>query len=709
MKKLFITSLLLFLIGSGSFLFAQGTRVVEIQSLGVDYGAEPPTVTFAVYWLTQPVGAMHRDTVWVFVDYALVDDDGTVGQWTPASLTTVAPPVGAGTVVPGSLNGRGFYLAGNPLGAFSSTLTVTLSTDLNGKKFSWCAYATDYPPIATEGNGHYVLHGTPRFIVNDSVLPPGVKTYDGGCIESLSDATGCPGWIPVRPSVSNLTASPTAVCPNEPVTLEATATNAAEYCFDGSTWVAANTFTVYPSSSGTYNVVVKNSAGCTASYDTPASVTVHPVPVISAYTASPSTICVGASVLLEVTATGATSYSFGDDHSWTLASTATFAPTKDTAYSILVKNDEGCTATFDAASVTVYPLPVPTFSTAPAMACAGSEVTVVATGGSSYCFTRSCSACIHNPYVGGNGSAGAADCDMYAPVCTFSPSNSYTFTMPESGSVTISVTVRSNEGCTATIDTTITTILMPTLTLTTGNSGQTVTFGNPIDTIVYLTTNTENPTVSGLPAGVTYSWASDSLTITGTPKDPFTYTVQLACSVSATGTIGVRCSAVIGGVRWACSNVDAVYTFASGPGQPGMIYQRNSIVAWPAANVGVVGWYNSVNSGNPCPAGWRLPTSAELSALINSGSTWLASGFALPGRIFGGNRANCTTPATLSGQCVFIPAAGYRETNGNPLHYAGGINYWSSSGSNLSGNSSMITLVSSADANGMSVRCVQAP
>ncbi|MDR1680525.1 MAG: hypothetical protein LBS12_01910, partial [Prevotellaceae bacterium] len=140
MKQLFLIAIL-----SLSLTAAFGqSRVVEINQLGADYAATPPTVTFEVFWNTAPTPPRHRDTVWVFVDYQPIVAGGTAGNWTAATVTN-ATSTGDGSIVAGSLNGRGFYLKGTPTAPFSSTLTVTLDASLNDTKFNWCAYVTDYP------------------------------------------------------------------------------------------------------------------------------------------------------------------------------------------------------------------------------------------------------------------------------------------------------------------------------------------------------------------------------------------------------------------------------------------------------------------------------------------------------------------------------------------------------------------------------------
>jgi uncharacterized protein (TIGR02145 family) len=58
-----------------------------------------------------------------------------------------------------------------------------------------------------------------------------------------------------------------------------------------------------------------------------------------------------------------------------------------------------------------------------------------------------------------------------------------------------------------------------------------------------------------------------------------------------------------------------------------------------------------------CPDGWRLPTDKEMKDLIASGYVWgtlndVAGGY------FGNDAANCAKNKVLSGNCIFLPAAG---------------------------------------------------
>ncbi len=80
-----------------------------------------------------------------------------------------------------------------------------------------------------------------------------------------------------------------------------------------------------------------------------------------------------------------------------------------------------------------------------------------------------------------------------------------------------------------------------TLSSASGTDAQSLCQNTAITTISYATTNATGATFSGLPDGVTGSYASNVVTISGTPTatGTFTYTVTLAgsCNVNLTGSI----------------------------------------------------------------------------------------------------------------------------------------------------------------------------
>ncbi len=115
----------------------------------------------------------------------------------------------------------------------------------------------------------------------------------------------------------------------------------------------------------------------------------------------------------------------------------------------------------------------------------------------------------------------------------------------ESG--TFSYTVSLAGGCgtvTATGSITVTPDNTITLTSGLGTDTQTVCINTAVTNITYATTGASGATVSGLPSGLTWAWAADVLTISGTPdvSGTFIYTVDLTggCgTVSTTGSVTV--------------------------------------------------------------------------------------------------------------------------------------------------------------------------
>ena len=167
----------------------------------------------------------------------------------------------------------------------------------------------------------------------------------------------------------------------------------------------------------------------------------------------------------------------------------------------------------------------------------------------------------------------------------------------------------------------------------------------------------------------------------------------------------------INGIIWATRNVDVPGTFAENPEDAGMFYQWNRRVGWSASNPmvnsdGGSTWDRTEATGttwessnDPCPAGWRVPTQAELQSLSNVTSIWTTIN-GVNGRLFG-----------FSPNQIFLPAVGTRMwSNGGLLAVNG--NFWSNAPSggfnahNLAITSSGVAMLTDSRASGRSVRCV---
>ena len=166
---------------------------------------------------------------------------------------------------------------------------------------------------------------------------------------------------------------------------------------------------------------------------------------------------------------------------------------------------------------------------------------------------------------------------------------------------------------------------------------------------------------------------------------------------------------VINGVRWATRNVDAPGTFAYHPENPGMFYQWNRKIGWRATR-NVRGWDSSMPTGDtwtrandPCPAGWRVPTQAEIQSLDNTYFQWTNVNDISGGWFTDKN----------SGNNIFLPAAGWRNRSGT-LGNAGTLGYYWSNTSvdggtrarTLNFGSTVVGVVGTNRVLGFSVRCV---
>ncbi len=122
-------------------------------------------------------------------------------------------------------------------------------------------------------------------------------------------------------------------------------------------------------------------------------------------------------------------------------------------------------------------------------------------------------------------------------------------------SAAYTVTTSQSSGSAASLSGTIATVATATLTLTSGSTNQSIALGNPIATIVYTYGGSATgATVTGLPAGISYSvnTSAKTVTISGTPTSAVTnaaYTVTTSQSsgnaASLSGTITATASVTL--------------------------------------------------------------------------------------------------------------------------------------------------------------------
>jgi len=149
---------------------------------------------------------------------------------------------------------------------------------------------------------------------------------------------------------------------------------------------------------------------------------------------------------------------------------------------------------------------------------------------------------ITNITYGTTGATGATFTGLPAGVTGAWAANVVTISGTPTTSGPFNYTVTLTGGCgnvTANGAITVTTDNTVTLTSAAGTDNQTVCINMVMANISYSTTDATGATVTGLPEGVTGSWASDIVTITGTPSvsGSFSYIITLTggCGVITTG------------------------------------------------------------------------------------------------------------------------------------------------------------------------------
>ena len=114
---------------------------------------------------------------------------------------------------------------------------------------------------------------------------------------------------------------------------------------------------------------------------------------------------------------------------------------------------------------------------------------------------------------------------------------------------------------------------------------------------------------------------------------------------------------------------------------------------------------------NPCPIGWMVPSAEDFNTLIESGSTWVASGInGFPGRWFGGNHSTDRVGS------VFLPASGFREVTSGIVSVRNSTGaYWTTTtqyssiyvSSYVNFTSSFVNIADQFRGMGYSVRCIK--
>ena len=155
--------------------------------------------------------------------------------------------------------------------------------------------------------------------------------------------------------------------------------------------------------------------------------------------------------------------------------------------------------------------------------------------------------------------------------------------------------------------------------------------------------------------------------------------------IQKTLTLGEN-EVLIAGMVWSTVNLNNPGEFCSSPDEKGMYYQFNSKTPWPSSGPQPVPGYKTDDSvfqdkgyvvngwhpeNDPCPEGWRVPTSEEFMKVYERGNyrgETSQTGFKVWGAIIGlpeevAKTANKDNLKALGG--LFIPNSGWINEQGN--------------------------------------------
>ena len=611
---------------------------------------------------------------------------GLTATWANATITISGAPTSSGVfnynipLTGGSLQssatGTITVNNNNTVTAASSSPTVCINTALTAITHTTTGAtgigtATGLPSgvTASWASNTITISGTPTAAGTFNYSIP----LTGGC-----GAVNATGIITVNPNntVTAASSSPT-LCINTALTAithtttGASGIGAATGLPSGVTasW-ASNTITISgtPTAAGTFNYSIPLTGGCGAVNAT-GIITVNPNNTVTAASSSP-TLCINTALTsITHTTTGATGIGAatglpsGVTASWasntiTISGTPTAAGTFN--YSIPLTG--GCGAVNATGTITVNQNTVTNVST-PSICIntALTPLTLTTTGATGI---------------------GAAT-GLPSGVTASWASNTITISGAPTAAGTFNYSVPLTGGC-GTVNATGTIIVIPNRAVSGASSSRTVPVNTVIIPITHTTTGaTGISAATGLPTGVTASWASNTITVSGTPSvtGTFNYSIPVdgncGANVNATGTIIVTpvVNSATGRI-WMDRNLGATQAATSSTDflAYGDLYQwgRNADghqrINWTSATAGTpvngttatrpnadqaaTPLFITINSGNfdwrgttqnnslwqevsginnPCPTGYRLPTSAEFSAEVAAyGITNSSTAFSSP-------------------------------------------------------------------------------
>jgi gliding motility-associated-like protein len=307
--------------------------------------------------------------------------------------------------------------------------------------------------------------------------------------------------------VVTASASSTAICLNSSVTLNAS--GASTYTWSSPTGTLANASAFSPTATAAYSLTGTDLSGCTSTNVAAITVTVNPLPVLTA-NASSTAVCLGN--LLTLNGSGASSYTWTSP-TGTIANAAAFSPTITTTYTLAGTDLNTCQGS---ATITIPVNPNPTLSASASstVTCLNNSVMLTGSGASSYTWSS----------PAGTISDGVA----------FSPTTTAAY----------SVTGTSSAGCLGTNTAVISIVVNPLPVVTASAANTAICSGGT--TTLNGSGATSYTWSSGISNGAAFSPSNTATyTLTGTDANNCSNTAVLTITVNALPVLAIASSKTI--------------------------------------------------------------------------------------------------------------------------------------------------------------------
>ena len=474
---------------------------------------------------------------------------GVSAAWAANTITITGTPTASGIFnysIPltggcGTVNATGTITVtlANTAGVASSSPTLCIGTAL-----------TAITHTTTGATGIGTPTGLPAGVsanwAANTITITGTPTSSGTFNYTIPLTGGC-GTINATGTITVTPANTAGVASSTPTLCIGTALTAITHTTTGATGIgaptglpagvtaawASNTITITgtPTASGIFNYSIPLTGGC-GSVNATGTITVTPANTAGVASSTP-TLCIGTALTaITHTTTGATGIGAptglpaGVTAAWAANTiTITGTPTASGTFNYSIPLTGGCGSVSATGTITITP----------------ANTVSVASSMPTLCINTALTPITHTT----TGATGiGAPSNLPAGVSAAWASNTITISGTPSAAGTFNYTIPLAGGC-GTVNATGTITVRATNTVSVASSTPTLCINTPLTSITHTTSGaTGIGTATGLPAGVTAAWASNTITISGTPtaSGTFNYTIPLTggCgTVNATGTITV--------------------------------------------------------------------------------------------------------------------------------------------------------------------------